>query len=92
MASTLDSSSQRSCMQQVVRSVAAHTDTDPLALPPLYETIDADALDAVVDGMRSGAVEFRYVGTLVTVSSDGTVEVRAVPSDDAGRTESAADD
>ncbi|MCU4741605.1 HalOD1 output domain-containing protein [Natronoglomus mannanivorans] len=59
----------------VVRAVAATTGTDPEALPPLYEWIDPDALEAIfapsqADDRREGTIEFTYDGHLVTVSFD----------------------
>lgn len=59
----------------VVRAVAAKTGTDPAALPPLYEWIDPDALDALfapsqTNDRREGTIEFTYDGSLVTISFD----------------------
>lgn len=64
--------------ERVVREVAAKTGTDPLALPPLYEAIDPDALDALFtssDG-NSLQVEFEYAGRHVVVDGSGQVGVR----------------
>ena len=67
--------------EQVIRTVAETTETDPLELPPLYETIDPDALDALVEDMEAGTISFTYVGREITVDSDGTVTVEEPPTD-----------
>ncbi|WP_276253144.1 HalOD1 output domain-containing protein [Halomontanus rarus] len=59
----------------VVRAVASKTETDPAALPPLYDWIDPDALDALfapsrTNDRREGTIEFTYDGSLVTISFD----------------------
>lgn len=45
----------------VVAAVAAAEETDPLSLPPLYETIDPDALDEVAACDTAG-VSYEYAG------------------------------
>ena len=60
---------------RIVESVADSSDSDPLELPPLYERIDPDALEAFVAGTEDGLVEFRYAGHAVTVDSRGEVQV-----------------
>lgn len=62
----------------VVAVVAAATDTDPVALAPLYSSIDAEALNEL---FSSGASEtlrcsFLFEGFDVAVSGDGTVVAR----------------
>lgn len=62
----------------VVQQVAERASVDATALPPLYESIDPDALDAIFASTtagtsRSGRVEFTYAGYRVTVCSDDGV-------------------
>lgn len=66
----------------VVETVAIAADREPTVLEPLYETLDPDALDAL---MRSGGtdstdgdatVTFALDGYQVTVERGGTVVVR----------------
>ena len=65
----------------IVRRVAAHTEKDPIELPPLYETIDPDALDEVMtSGSAAGSsvsVRFTYAGLYVTATAEGTVELQS---------------
>lgn len=63
--------------ETVIREVAAKTDTDPLALPPLYESIDPDALDALFESSEGNSVqvEFEYAGRHVVVDDSGNVGV-----------------
>lgn len=68
----------------VVEAVAAATERDPRDLPVLHDAVDADALDALLDGGESNSrsavrVEFDYAGVSVDVDSDDgvTIEVDA---------------
>lgn len=60
---------------RVLQSVATVCGVDPLALPPLYDSIDPDALDALVEGMTEGEVEFTYADCVVTVTASGAIDV-----------------
>lgn len=70
----------------VVAAVAAASDRDPVDLPPLYERVDADALDALVTpGGRPDegvTVRFHYDDFGVTVASDGRVTVTPATDED----------
>jgi len=60
-----------------VSAVAEATDRDPMALPPLFDTIDPDDLDALVTGAAEPtrvSVCFEYAGTTVTIT-DGGIDV-----------------
>ncbi|MDZ5812419.1 HalOD1 output domain-containing protein [Halorubrum sp. AD140] len=65
----------------VIEALAASTGRDPTAMPPLYDYVDPDALDALL-GSRTGdpedsvTVSFAYDGVAVRVASSGWVEVR----------------
>ncbi len=65
----------------VVRAVATLTDTEILDLDPLYDTIDPEHVNELIDGRSESAIEdssisFRYNGCLVTVTRSD-VHVRA---------------
>lgn len=66
----------------VVTGVARSTGADPLELPPLYDTLDPDALNTLFDGARKRGesdrlrVTFDYEGCEVTITGDGTVSIR----------------
>lgn len=67
----------------VVETVATATGRDPLALPQLYDAVEADALDSLVRASDSGlSVTFGFAGCEVTAEADGTVAVQ--PLDDDG--------
>lgn len=64
----------------VVSALAVVTDTDPTTVDPLHETVDTDALDALlarnpVDGCDI-SVAFTVDGHDVTVTSGGALTVR----------------
>lgn len=66
--------------EAVVELVADATDSDPLELPVLHDTVDTDALDALYgtddEQLRDVAVEFSYAGFDVTVAGGEYVEAR----------------
>lgn len=78
--------------ERVVKAVATYTDTDPLELPPLYDSLDSDALDAVTHGLSNGTVQFQYADHSVTVHGDGTVEIADDPTTRSEQSDVAADD
>lgn len=59
-------------LDRILRAVAARDGVDPIELPPSYDSIDPEALEAVIDARDSGhvSVEFAYSGYEVTVTSD----------------------
>lgn len=60
----------------VTEAVRAGSETALTDLPPLYDAIDPDALNAMFSGRGTdGWVKFRYAGHVVTVHADRTVEV-----------------
>ncbi|MBX0284787.1 HalOD1 output domain-containing protein [Haloarcula salinisoli] len=71
----------QSASQAVVEAVAARAGVDPLELEtPLYDAIDPDELDALLEGTNRGGrspveVTLRYNGYMVTVDGDLTVTI-----------------
>lgn len=61
--------------EQVVQSVANQANTDSLELPPLFDTLDPDSLDALIRVMDKGEVSFDYAGYNITVTSQGAIEI-----------------
>lgn len=70
--------------ERVIQVVAVYSDTPPLELPALGDAIDPDALNACVESMAEGKIDFRYAGYAVTVQSDGTVDVSTQSIDGVG--------
>ncbi len=65
----------------VVETIASAADCDPTELDPLYNAIDTDALDRLLDsGEPNGmtTVTFRVGGYEVTVQRGGTVIARPI--------------
>lgn len=66
----------------VTRGIAVITNTAPTELDPLYEQINADALnqlfssDSEPPGEHGGRVTFTTSAYEVTVYADGTIEIR----------------
>ena len=65
-------------LHAVVSAVAEAEDVDPVELPPLYNAIDPDALNALVtsDSSTVSTVTFQYAGYAVVVRGEGKVEVQ----------------
>ncbi|WP_230198702.1 HalOD1 output domain-containing protein [Halopiger djelfimassiliensis] len=61
----------------IVNRVASLEGTDPTALPPLYDIIDPDALERLVESAANGdfCVEFTYCGYRVTIENETGVTV-----------------
>lgn len=60
----------------VVNAVAAAEGCAPANVPePLYDAVDPDALDAVVESLDEGRLTFTYQGYEVTVGADGSVNL-----------------
>ena len=60
----------------VVEAVAAATDRTPTGLPLLQNTLDPDALNALLTReAASVTVSFQYAGTIVSVSGDGNIKI-----------------
>lgn len=80
--------SRESVSEAVIRAVRSETQLGIVELPPLYSTVEPDALDrlfthpglgAEASGRADAVIEFSYADTLVHVKSDGTITV--VPPD-----------
>lgn len=68
--------------ERVIQKISTASGTDALELPPLYDAIEPDALDTLVEGMADGEVSFTYAGYDVTVASDATISLRERPAGD----------
>ncbi|SDR36074.1 HalOD1 output domain-containing protein [Natronobacterium texcoconense] len=69
--------------QMVVEEVAAAEEIEPVALDrPLYETIDPDALDNLLESATRGtAVTFTYCGYAIRIDESGTVSLSSTDRD-----------
>lgn len=64
-------------VEEVVAAVAKKKGTEPHELDSsLGFTLDAEALEVLVESMDSGQVQFTFAGCEVTVAHDGQVSVR----------------
>ena len=76
-----------SVVLEVVAAVATVSNTPPLELPPLYDDIDPDAFDALVELTGPGAamgntlVALTYDGYEVLVHGDGVIFIRPLPAE-----------
>jgi len=58
----------------LVHAVSEVRDVDATDLPPLYDAVDADAMDALV-GDRNVTMTVEYHGFLATIRGDGRLEL-----------------
>lgn len=71
----------------IVDAIAAHADTDPLDMEPLYNVIDLEALDSLIECGTDVRVSFEYANHTVVVDGDATVIVDGQEYDDPHATE-----
>lgn len=62
--------------ERAVQEVAEEANCEEVELPALYEVVDPDALNALIDGMSDGEVSFRYAGHEVAIDCNEGVRVR----------------
>lgn len=68
----------------ILDRVAEENECDPLDLPPLYHSIDADALERCVTSAESPVTfQFTYYSYTVTVRGDDEVKIEIDARDDA---------
>ncbi|SFR59804.1 HalOD1 output domain-containing protein [Halogeometricum limi] len=60
----------------IVDAVSAASGISPLELPPLYDAIDPDAVDALFAGRgANGTLQFRYADYVVTLTGNDQIEL-----------------
>ena len=65
-------------LERIVNTVAEAEDKDPTALPPLYESIDPDAINRLIESQSADSemtcvVRFEYSDHEITVDETGAV-------------------
>lgn len=61
---------------RIVEAIADWKGVDTTALEqPLYDVVDTDAIDELLDAERPVQVTFEYDGLVVSVDSDDTVQI-----------------
>ena len=71
---------ERAASTAVIEAVAAATAQDQNSLPPLYDAIDGEALNTLLEGARDREagrtrVVFDWAGVTVVIESAGDIEV-----------------
>ncbi|ADB63197.1 hypothetical protein Htur_4385 (plasmid) [Haloterrigena turkmenica DSM 5511] len=71
--------SAESVSTKVIKRVATASDREISQLPPLYDTVDPGALDALIDSVEAGpsslVLRFAYEGYLITIDESASVSV-----------------
>ncbi|WP_394742848.1 HalOD1 output domain-containing protein [Natronococcus roseus] len=67
--------------ERIVVGVATLENVDPVALPPLFDAVDPDALEGIFadpesEAVRIGTVEFPYAGRTIRIEFDDEPVVR----------------
>jgi len=63
-------------VDEIIEQVATREKSDPFSLPPLYETIDPNALETVFESSNDMLIiQFSYYGYDITIEDSGTVTV-----------------
>jgi len=62
--------------EEIIKAVAEYEGVSISEIPaPLYEYIDADALEKLISSMEMGAVSFQYDSYTVNVRDDGIIDI-----------------
>ncbi|NGM68362.1 hypothetical protein G6M89_04955 [Natronolimnobius sp. AArcel1] len=75
-----DIADDQSVTEAVIDAVATATGISPIELPPLYDSVDPDALNTLFDRQREGSaleMGFFYSDYRIVVEGDGRVIVSA---------------
>ena len=72
----MDLNQSEDAAYEILSRVAAARDVEPTELPPLQETVDVDALNALLDARFSGTCSFTYAGCDITLSGGDSIRVR----------------
>ena len=64
----------------LIEELSEMTDRDPLTMPPLYDSIDTDALDSLLsnastNGHPTVTVSFEYDGYSISIESSGNITI-----------------
>lgn len=73
--------SEGTLVESIVTAVAAEDDVDPLALPPLQDAFDVDALEQFVQSVDDDARvtwEVSYNGYRITIHPDESIELAKI--------------
>lgn len=73
--SPLQADATEGVTERILASVADCEGTDILSLPPLYDAVDPDALEQLVEHGGVTEISFVYLGYEVLVRGGGTVRV-----------------
>ena len=85
MVVTTDAFEGRDVVYEISKTISEQTNVDVCDLPPLYETIDPDALYSFLrcsdstDAHPERSAEFSYCGYRVTVDSAGQIQLYSDP-------------
>lgn len=67
---------ERDLLFGAIETIATREGDDPTCLPPLYETIDVELVESLLEsGDDSVSVSFTHLGYTVEVRGDGTYRV-----------------
>lgn len=76
--STTATVSDRDVCFEIINHIAELEDTSPGDLPPLYEVVDPDHLDALLDS-DGVQIVFSYCGYQITLTSEGVQRITENP-------------
>lgn len=85
-------SEHASITYQIIEEVADQAEKTALELPPLQTVIDTDSLDRIIENSKNATIRFTYAGHIVTVHSDGTIDVATDSSRSGSPVELSSDD
>lgn len=78
MMNSIEAVPARDTCFEIIDTVAELENTSPTNLPPLYDVIDPDNLNSLLES-EGVEIEFSYSGYQITVTSDGVQSVTKNP-------------
>ena len=63
--------------ESVVNVIANVKGVDPLDIPPLYDSVDLDAVEALLEDTDTQQIQFRHAGFDVVVTSSGDIKINS---------------
>lgn len=67
----------RGVTERILNAVAYREQCDVVDLPPLYEAVDPEALQQVVEDEAVAQIQFTYCGYQITAEQNGQIHITA---------------
>lgn len=73
-----DDSSDASLAETIVKAIATVKGVSPMEVPPLYDSVDPDAVESLFEHSDSHRIQFRHAGFDVVVTASGEIKLSSI--------------